>query len=405
MIRARILIPIVVVLIAATALLLDRRSDEPALEPATTGANSTGTIAFLMEQQWLIKLKLAKAEEAELAPQIRSTARIVPVPSKRATVAPPVAGIIENIPAMPRVGQRVTQGQLLANLRQTPSAAEAAQIRMETSRIEADRRRLAQAEVESRARLKAAEAEADRARRLLEKKAYSQRQVETSEAERQASQAILASVQEQFSALQVPASVSTHAVTAPISGTVVAVYKSAGEQSAPGEALVEIVELDTVWLEAPIFEKDLGRLAANTEAAFTTTAFPNREFRGRLINLGAVVDEKTRAVTAIFEVDNGGGDLRIGMQANARIDSRSKSAVLLVPRESILDNEGRKIVYVLRSGEEFERRDVVLGDEYGSKVAIVSGVKPGERVVTQGAYQLKLQELRPANAGAHTHET
>ena len=47
----------------------------------------------------------------------------------------------------------------------------------------------------------------------------------------------------------------------------------------------------------------------------------------------------------------------------------------------------------------------LVGDEYGAKVAIVSGVKPGERVVTQGAYQLKLQELRPANAGAHTHET
>jgi multidrug efflux pump subunit AcrA (membrane-fusion protein) len=82
----------------------------------------------------------------------------------------------------------------------------------------------------------------------------------------------------------------------------------------------------------------------------------------------------------------------------------ARTTLLLVPKESILDNEGKKIVYVLRTGEEFERRDVVVGDEYGGKVAIVSGVKPGERVVTQGAYQLKLQELRPANAGAHTHE-
>jgi multidrug efflux pump subunit AcrA (membrane-fusion protein) len=92
------------------------------------------------------------------------------------------------------------------------------------------------------------------------------------------------------------------------------------------------------------------------------------------------------------------------MQANVRLDAGSRAPVLLIPREAVLDNEGKKIVYVLISGEEFERRDVVLGDEYGRKVAIVSGVKPGERVVTQGAYQLKLQELRPANAGAHTHE-
>jgi len=106
----------------------------------------------------------------------------------------------------------------------------------------------------------------------------------------------------------------------------------------------------------------------------------------------------------VFEVDNGSGDLKIGMQANLRLGAGEKASVLLVPKESVLDNEGKKIVYVMLSGEEFERRDVVVGDEYGDKVAIVSGVKPGERVVTQGAYQLKLQELRPANAGAHTHE-
>ena len=92
------------------------------------------------------------------------------------------------------------------------------------------------------------------------------------------------------------------------------------------------------------------------------------------------------------------------MQANVRVSAGEQQQVLLVPRESIVDNEGQKIVYVMRSGEEFERRNVVVGDEYGSNVTILSGLKPGERVVTQGAYQLKLQELKPANAGAHTHE-
>ena len=116
------------------------------------------------------------------------------------------------------------------------------------------------------------------------------------------------------------------------------------------------------------------------------------------------MDEQTRAAKAVFEVNNSSGDLRIGMQANLRLSAGEKAAVLLVPKEAVLDKEGKKIVYVLRTGEEFERRDVTVGDAYGDKLAIVSGIKPGERVVTQGAYQLKLQELRPANAGAHTHE-
>jgi cobalt-zinc-cadmium efflux system membrane fusion protein len=184
----------------------------------------------------------------------------------------------------------------------------------------------------------------------------------------------------------------------------VSVNKAMGEQVAPGEAIVEIVALDTVWVEAPIFEKDLGKLAANAHVVFTTTAFPGREFQGRLMNISKVIDEQSRTAKAIFEVANRSGELSIGMQANVRLDSGSPTPVLLIPREAVLDNEGKKIVYVLISGEEFERRDVVLGDEYEGRVAILSGVRSGERVVTQGAFQLKLQELRPADAGAHTHE-
>jgi cobalt-zinc-cadmium efflux system membrane fusion protein len=356
-----------------------------------------------MEQQWLIRLKLAVAEETPALPQIYSTGRVVASPSNRALVAPPVGGIIESR-TLPRIGQHVTSGQILATLVQTPTAAEAAQIRIENSRLDAERRRLAQAEIEVRARLGVAAAEAERARRLFEKKAYSQRQLETAEADRKAGEANLAAVQEQLRALQTAPAASNYNIAAPISGTVIEVKKAVGEEVRPGEPILEIVALDQVWVEAPIFEKDLGRITKNVDARFTTAAYPDKEFHGRLVTVGAVIDEQTRAARAVFEVDNRSGELRLGMQANLRLGSGEKKNVLLVPKESVLDNEGKKIVYVLRTGEEFERRDVVVGDEYGNKVAILSGVKAGERVVTQGAYQLKLQELKPANAGAHTHE-
>jgi cobalt-zinc-cadmium efflux system membrane fusion protein len=348
-------------------------------------------------------LKLALAEEARLAPQIYSTGRVIPAAANRTLVAPPVGGILSSS-VFPRIGQNVTRGEVLTTLVQTPTAAEAAQIRIENSRVEAERRKLAEMEIEARARLTAATAEAERAKRLLEKKAYSQRQSETADADRKAAEANLAAIQEQQKALQTSPLTSNYEVTAPISGTIVEIKKAAGEEVRPGEPILEIVALGIVWVEAPIFEKDLGRLKKDTEATFTTAAYPEKEFHGRLVNIGAVVDEQSRAAKAVFEVNNSSGELRIGMQANLRLGAGAKANVLLVPKESVLDNEGKKIVYVLRTGEEFERRDVILGDTYGDKLAIVSGIKPGERVVTQGAYQLKLQELRPANAGAHTHE-
>src|SRR5439155_3437299 len=148
-------------------------------------------------QQWLIKLKMALAEQQEMPRQIYSTGRIVPTPSNHAVVAPPVNGIIESRD-LPRIGQHVNRGQVLATLIQTSTAAEAAQIHIENSRVDAERRRLAQAEMEARARLSVAVNEAERAQRLLEKKAYSQRQLEVAQADRKAAEANLGAVQEQL---------------------------------------------------------------------------------------------------------------------------------------------------------------------------------------------------------------
>jgi cobalt-zinc-cadmium efflux system membrane fusion protein len=381
---------------------------KPAAEPDTAkpaaAPDASGEVKFLMEQQWKIRLKLAKAEPAAVARQITSTGRVVPAASNQAVISPPVGGIIGG-ETFPRIGQNVQRGQVLATLTQTPTASESAQIRVENARLEAEKRRLAQSSNEAQIHLNLAKTEFDRAARLYEKKAYSLKQLQAAEADYKAAEASLASAREQLNALEThPPAITTYQLRAPISGTVVTVHKSLGEQVNPGEPAFEIVNLDTVWVEAPIFERDLPRLEARDQAVFTTAAFPDTEFRGRLINIGAVIDEQTRAATAVFEVSNTSRRLRIGMQANLRLDAEERIEALLIPKESVLDNEGEKIVYVLLSGETFQRRTVRLGDEYGDNVAVLSGIMPGERVVTQGAYQLKLQELRPADAGAHSHE-
>jgi len=205
--RSILLLAALAIIIAAVVLIMKRPAESTA-DAAPQAAQANGIVPFRMEQQWLIRLKLALAEEAQLPEQIYSIGRVIPSPSKRAVVAPPVGGIID-ARQLPRIGQRVTRGQVLATLNQVPTAAEAAQIHIENSRVEAERRRLAQTEMEVRARLSAATAEAERAKRLVEKKAYSQRQLEMAEADRKAVEANLSAVQEQMKALQ----------TAPLSAT------------------------------------------------------------------------------------------------------------------------------------------------------------------------------------------
>jgi RND family efflux transporter MFP subunit len=389
---------------------------------APAAAPTTGKVAFLMEQQWLIHMKLAQAEEQTVARQITATGRVIPAANSQAMVAPPVGGIVSNR-NLPRVGQHVARGQTIAIIQQVATSAEQAQVRaaaaslsLENARLEADRR-TASGEVEAaRVRVDLATKEAARAQRLYERKAFSERQMQAAEADLRAAKAQFDAAVKRLEALEHPGAAertragvgsanASYTIRAPLSGYVTKVNKSIGEQVAAGEAIVEISNLDTVWIEAPIFEKDLSRLAGNVSATFTTPAYPDQEFKGTVVDIGAVIDEQTRATKVIFQLPNDGRALRLGMQANVRLDAGEQVTAMMIPKEAVLEHEGKKIVYVLLSGEEFERREVTIGDELSGKVAVLSGLNKGERVVTQGAYQLKLQELQPAEAGAHTHET
>ena len=412
------IIALVVILFAFFRLRPTKQAPTEAPAPAA----STGTVKFLMEQQWLIRMKLALVEEQTVARQITATGRVIPAANSQAVVAPPVGGILSGR-NLPRVGQHVARGQAIAVVQQTATSAEQAQVRaaaatlsLEHARLEADRR-TASGELEAaRVRLDLATKEADRARRLYERKAFSERQLQAAEADLKAAKAAYDAAAKRVEALGSSAALANasrgvgsananYTVSAPLSGYVTKVNKSIGEQVQPGEAILEISNLDTVWVEAPIFERDLSRLAGNISATFTTPAYPNQEFKGVVLDIGAVVDEQTRASKVIFQLPNAGRALRLGMQANVRLDAGEQVTAMLIPKEAVLEHEGKKIVYVLLSGEEFERREVSVGDEMGNKIAVLSGLNKGERVVTQGAYQLKLQELQPADAGAHTHET
>ena len=414
-------VAVVAIIIIVFAFVRLRATQQTTTEaPAATA--STGTVKFLMEQQWLIRMKLALVEEQTVARQITATGRVIPAANRQAIVAPPVGGILSGR-NLPRVGQRVVRGQAIAVIQQTATSAEQAQVRaaaaslsLENARLEADRRTAAGEMEAARVRLDLATTEAARAQRLYERKAFSERQLQAAEADLKAAKAAYDAAAKRVEALSSSPAIAnasrgigsanaSYTVSAPLSGYVTKVNKSLGEQVQPGEAILEISNLDTVWVEAPIFERDLNRLAGNISATFTTPAYPNQEFKGVVLDIGAVIDEQTRASKVTFQLPNDGRSLRLGMQANVRLDAGEQVTAMLIPKEAVLEHEGKKIVYVLLSGEEFERREVVIGDEMGNKVAVLSGLNKGERVVTQGALQLKLQELQPAEAGAHTHET
>jgi cobalt-zinc-cadmium efflux system membrane fusion protein len=408
---------------------LSRRSLNGETAAAPAAADAGGAVKFLMEQQWRIRMKLALVEEKTIARHISSTGRVIPAANQHAAVAPAISGLIERGP-LPRLGQRVTAGQTVAMLRQIMTAADRSQIRaaqaqaqaqdaqvaLDAARLEAERRE-ADGQIEAaRVRLEQLRREADRARTLHEQQVLPKQEAERAEAQSKTAQADYAAAVQRRKALDEARTVAplkragddvneAHVIRAPISGVVTKVNKNLGEQVAAGEAILEITNLDTVWVEAPVFERDLSLVTGNGKASFTTPAWPGQEFRGTLLDIGEVIDEQKRTAHVIFSVPNAGRALRVGMQADVRIEAGQSVTAMMIPREAVVEDEGKKIVYILLSGEEFQRREVKLGDEYGEKVAVLEGLKADERVVTQGALQLKLHELNPGEGPAHTHET
>jgi len=187
-------------------------------------------------------------------------------------------------------------------------------------------------------------------------------------------------------------SLSTYALIAPFDGTIID-----RQLIAPGisvdltSRLFTIADLSTVWLEANVAEGDFAILtrARGGEVRFTSPAYPGREFAGRVLYRGDMVDEATRSVKLLAAADNSERLLKPGMYVDVVVRCPGEREAARVPDSALLtENEG-SFVYVRTAGDRFERRPVALGGLDDGFAAVVRGLEPGEEVVIEGASKLE----------------
>jgi multidrug efflux pump subunit AcrA (membrane-fusion protein) len=117
-----------------------------------------------------------------------------------------------------------------------------------------------------------------------------------------------------------------------------------------------------------------------------------------------VIDPKTLALPLQIEVENKGGQLLIGQTGTAILYTGGTQRVPVVPRDAVLMEAGRPYVFVQAGGETFGRRFVEIVSRDGDLVGVRSGVKPGDRVVTRGAYDIQLASAaKGLPAEGHVH--
>lgn len=179
-------------------------------------------------------------------------------------------------------------------------------------------------------------------------------------------------------------------VRAQFGGTVLEKQILPGGYIMAGEKLFTLSDLSTVWLYADLYEKDIATVQVGQQVSVTTPAYPGQTFSGYVSFINAVLDDATRTVKVRIELANPEGKLKPNMFANATIQV-PLDETLVIPASSLLDTGKRKIVFVAEDENTFAKRDIVTGQEAQGYIQVLSGLKPGDTVVTAATFLIDSQ--------------
>lgn len=195
-------------------------------------------------------------------------------------------------------------------------------------------------------------------------------------------------------------------INSPVTGFICAVYVREGQYVEKGTVLAKVDQGSKLLLKADVYQKHLKHLAsiksANFRLPYRDEIFNTEDLNGRLIAYGKDIHEEDYTTPLYFELDLT-ADLYAGSFVEVYLKSERTNNVLHIKKSAILEDQGLKYVFVQISGESFEKRFVNIGVSNGQEVEITSGLKAGERVVSKGAYFVKLASMAGA-LPAHSHE-
>ena len=322
---------------------------------------------------------------AELSVPLQVTGSVQAINTRITHVRPFARGRVQNV--LVRVGDRVARSQPLAQF----DNIEAGELAAESQSAQAELARL-------RVQLATATRQAERARRLAEIGAVPQRESEASLGEQRQLEASVRAQESRAAGIDArrrrfgatdDTQSSITVIRAPFAGVVIAADAAPGDVVDASADLFAIADLTRVNVHAQVFEKDLGKLRRDQPAVITVEAYPDQPFEGRVIAIGDVVDPKTRTVAVLCEVANPGGLLKLGMFAKVALPTAASKPGLAVASSAIQTLEGRRVVFVKSGDSEFVVRDVETGRVGPGVTEVRRGVKAGEMVVSEGAFQVK----------------
>jgi HlyD family secretion protein len=299
-------------------------------------------------------------------------------------VVPKVGGRLQSVAV--RLGDAVSRGQHLAKI-------EDFEIQEQVKQAQASYEVAAATVRQREADLKFSETNLERSKNLYNRQLLPRQTLDDAEATHQASAAQLDLARAQFAQAgarlnELKITLANTQIVSPVNGFVGKRYLDPGGFASTNAPVVSVVDIGFVRLVANVVERDLRRVKAGIPAQVEVDAFPGERFDGRVARVAPVLDPATRTAEIEVEVPNPGFRLRPGMYARVRLQLATSANALVVPRNAVVDVEGKRGVFV-PAGETAKFVEIAAGIQDDRNVEVLSGLADGATVVTTGAGALR----------------
>ena len=191
---------------------------------------------------------------------------------------------------------------------------------------------------------------------------------------------------------------------APFDGEIVERNAVQGSMATDGKPLFKLADRSNIWAILKIPESKLRNVQTGQTVKLELEAFPNETFTGRLTWVSAEIDHRTRMAKARAEFPNPSGRLKANMFATAHIQTGAPDQAMLIPSSSIQYVQARPFAFVQVAPDLFSAQRVVLGPKTDGKSAVLAGLDPKDKVVTEGSFAVKSQFLISRLGAGCVHE-
>ncbi len=229
----------------------------------------------------------------------------------------------------------------------------------------------------------------DRDKKQLEVQAVSQAAVDADAADLRSKRAQVA---------QQTALVDKKTIRAPFAGKLGITTVNPGQYVNPGDKIVTLQSLDAVYCDFYLPQQELSRLMIGQKVEVTTDSYPGRTFGGKITAINPKVDPDTRNVQIEATIMNPGHKLLPGMYATADVRAGTAQRYLTLPQTAVTYNPYGNTVFIVEEGPKgpdgkptltARQAFVSVGPTRGDQIAVLSGVREGEQVITSGQLKLK----------------